>query len=380
MSDEKTAKEYFKFDGEGKVSRFPGITVVAAVKGCEYDEHWQEIYQLIQTVPGFSALPPSSYHMTLCDVTHVRKLGNTQELLRYCMQNFGKLEKIISDFDGFQPAISSFKCGFPPFGLRVKLEDTEAALTYRTNIYDSLAIGDYYRPYEHHITFAYFTGKKGEGDKKLIKEVEKKIEKILKGKKIVLEPARLCYFNDMAAFHPLDFTFDSLHYAPAHRSTVEPIQELVLAVEVSISKWEDIREALNGNTFVIPEERPLWMNVETIASASDSSGVEDLFSHLMKYFKAIQHVKKTENPKLVVDSPQVLIEPDSGISLTFSNPIRDSEERSTCKLAVVNGLLDPSSSTGLLGELYEILSSSSISIGVPTLQFLSGGGQERFNL
>eukprot|EP00475_Leptophrys_vorax_P015942 TRINITY_DN22329_c0_g1_i1.p1 TRINITY_DN22329_c0_g1~~TRINITY_DN22329_c0_g1_i1.p1 ORF type:complete len:380 (-),score=100.75 TRINITY_DN22329_c0_g1_i1:443-1582(-) len=375
MTESKVTAEYRKFDSFGNVSRFTGLTVVSQVQNCASDSHWAEAFELLNSTPGFSALPPSSYHMTLCDLTTVKKQGTAGNLLHFAMQNFARLGEVMDKFDGFQPVIKEFE--FAVSGLIVTLENQREALKYRHEIYDAMGLKDWPKKYQHHITLAYFTGKGGVNfvDKSLAKSVNNKLMELLGGKTIILEPAKICWFEDMTAFHPLCSTLRDVDLQEPSNSRAG--YQLAIVSKVTISSWKELFKILDWNQYIWPQTDgdKLFVRIASLFSAVGQEEVEAMFCKTFSHFQALIDLKETVGKRaLQLENYQVLVNPESGIELKFSFA-GDSKMKSTSlSLAVFTGQVDPSEASGIALEIGDVLENAEIVFGQPTLCFI---GDER---
>lgn len=141
--------------------------------------------------------------MTICDIVTVNSCGSPVGLLSWSMRRFSLLEQIKMECAAVQPALVpgcqapfSGRC----LGLDVQLIDTCGPMRFRDKVQQTLGAAHHSAEYGFHITLAY---EHERADPGLQQELKVKVAKILAGKTIQLEPARLVYFEDMTDFVPL---------------------------------------------------------------------------------------------------------------------------------------------------------------------------------
>ncbi len=196
--------EVIKIDPQGKFSKFPGVTVVAAIQNGDV-EKWRQVYSELETCTllrqYYSLLPFESYHMTTSDLYTQKRLGlaDFQSTIHKELTRFKELYQMLND-KPFSPEIilDSVYINNVVMFLEVKLKDEHQLIV--KSVAEQFGITANI-PKIFHVSLAYSYK---EPDDKTIEAIKKEVENNLTclGKTFTLDSPKLCYFNDMTAFIP----------------------------------------------------------------------------------------------------------------------------------------------------------------------------------
>ena len=203
----KYLKKLVKVDKYGKYAPFPGVTVVASCYP-EQKEFCEIMYKILINnqliMEYYSPLPATSYHMTTMSLeTEQQKGGSWNDFIS---RNLSVYRKIIQDLQTslFHPLVEKMEIRINetisllvhlPEAQKTRIKQTAQAL----NLENTVPI--------FHITLAYpHPNKKisAEVITQLQKEITDKLSIIIAKTTLPMKIAepKLCYFNDMTAFHP----------------------------------------------------------------------------------------------------------------------------------------------------------------------------------
>ena len=192
-----------KINEKGDFCPFPGVTVVSAIKAEDY-QFWEELYNLLNKCElakqYYSWLPFESYHMTTLSLYTKLDVG-APDWKGFIEKNLPKFQEIakLLDEKSFTPDIElgELEVGYGVlFNLKLP-EDQQQLINSVTSL---LGFSDKL-PHWPHLALAY---RYKETTSEINKAIRTELEPVLGflGKKIQLEPPKLCYFNDMKAFIP----------------------------------------------------------------------------------------------------------------------------------------------------------------------------------
>ena len=200
-------KHLTKIDRQGNYSKFPGLSVVAAIKN-EDIALWTEVHDCISKYSGayYAPLPITSYHMTAFELytkmEHASKPWRAfiKSQLPFLSQIRNSLQEnpIKPNFTlkttRFTGAIQL--CVTLPIEQQEKIHNIAKALNLEKRV-----------PAVFHITLAYqYRGIDSDNEQLIQKQIQTNLNEIFTrySDKVELEQPKLCYFNDMTASIPWD--------------------------------------------------------------------------------------------------------------------------------------------------------------------------------
>ena len=212
-------KHITKIDKKGHYRKFPGISVVAAIKD-EDTDLWKEVYDSIHKITKgyYAPLPHTSYHMTAVDLYTEAAVGHMR-WKQFVRSNLSFFQSIHTSFQdqAITPMIqieTTKIAGVIQLLLRLPQEQDSTIHRIATKFNVDKQV-----PKVFHITLAYPFKSIESSQAKLMEELIKTdIEKIFAkyGNVITLEPPKLCYFNDMKAFIPWNGDKSPFEHSHAH--------------------------------------------------------------------------------------------------------------------------------------------------------------------
>jgi len=203
----ENAPRFEKINSEGKYTKFPGVTVVAAIRTQDYDL-WKEIYNEVHKCTvmkkHYSLLPFESYHMTTNNLFS-HKGYTVSEWEIFIEKNLPVFQKIhaLTTEQAFHPEITIDKLFTSKrvIYLELKLLDDHHSIV--RSVAQNVKIEEKIPP-EFHITLGYAYQPVDDATLELICQ-ELKTNLTCFGKTFILDSPKICYFNDMTAFIPFDF-------------------------------------------------------------------------------------------------------------------------------------------------------------------------------
>ena len=211
-----------KIDENGHYCPFPGITIVANTM-VENKTLWESVFHYINGTFSeyFSALPPSSYHMTTTNLFTDSQFPDEHAWDDFLDKNLHFFEKVSSDLfleqENFTASIQSiFTNGV--IQLCVSIPETQREKIHQFAA--SHGLDKKLIPAHFHITLAYQYQRIP--TKEIFLEVTQQIETALREifkahETFQFSPARLNYFLDMTAFHDWDGHSNPFHSGSTHR-------------------------------------------------------------------------------------------------------------------------------------------------------------------
>ena len=195
-----------KLDSEGRYLKFPGITIVAAIRQSDFEE-WDKLYKELNkcelTKKYYSPLPTASYHMTTNNIYTERVNGgsNWNELVNKNLPRFQKLVKTLKEKEMFPEIhIKGIGIGQTIIHLDLKIpkdqEDLIRSIAKEFEISERI-------PTFFHLTLGY---RYREIDLTTMGKIREELESNITfvGKNFILDSPKLCYFQDMTEFIPWD--------------------------------------------------------------------------------------------------------------------------------------------------------------------------------
>ncbi len=199
---------YFeKIDSEGNYTKFPGVTVVAAIRTQDFDL-WKEIYNEVSkctvTKEHYSLLPWESYHMTTNNL-HCHRDYSVSEWHTFIEKNLPVFQKIhaLTIEKTFNPEITIDKLYTCDRVIYLELKLLEDHHSIVKSVAQSVNTEDKIPP-EFHITLGYAYKPVDDATLEVICQ-ELKTNLTCFGKTYTLDPPKICHFDDMTAFIPYDF-------------------------------------------------------------------------------------------------------------------------------------------------------------------------------
>ena len=191
-----------KIDPDGRYLRFPGVTVVSAIRDGDLPA-WQSVYSDMAVLPlvtdHYSLLPAESYHMTTADLFTFRDHG--QALIE---QNLPMLRQIHGALieHAYQPRIVIESFSVLPNVCRLNLAFSQEQQAINRAIFARFDLLNRIPPV-FHITLGYSYKPTDQALRERIAEaLGAKFTCV--GKSFILDRPKLCYFDDMLAFIPWD--------------------------------------------------------------------------------------------------------------------------------------------------------------------------------
>jgi len=202
-----------KIDSNGRYCRFPGITIVSAIRS-EDLEIWTQLYNQLEKCENlkeyYSLLPVESYHMTTSGLYNQKRDGgsNWEGLLNEKLPQLRQLNKTLSE-KAFSPEIIIDSLSLRKIGITLYLKLKEEHRQIIQEVAEKFGLADKV-PKSFHISLAY-TYKVPAEDK--LKEMKKQLKSSVDciGKTFKLDSPKLCYYNDMTAFIPWDTEKSPFH-------------------------------------------------------------------------------------------------------------------------------------------------------------------------
>lgn len=203
-----------KINNKGKYGLFPGLSVVASIKEKDFT-FWQSIYNALIHCDGltqfYAPLPYQSYHMTALDLFTEHGIGSQHwaHFIEINKNLFNKINLALEEEDyKFEANIEMSHLitkGVIQLVVQVPKKQDNAISELEKRFHLSGA-----KPQQFHITLAYQYKPICEHDFTALKDqINEKMNTVLKKapKPLLLDNAKLCYFNDMTAFIPWDVSF-----------------------------------------------------------------------------------------------------------------------------------------------------------------------------
>jgi len=195
-----------KIDNQGKYCKFPGITIVSAIRQEDF-EIWKKIHDQLEKCPNlkeyFSLLPAESYHMTTFGLFNQKRDGGSN-WEKFIDEKLPKLQEINKELNArsFSPEVIIDSFSVRKIGITLYLKLKEDQKKIIKEVAEKFGFQEHV-PNSFHISLAYTYKMPDEEKLKEMKNQFKSAVTCVK-KSFKLDPPKLCYYNDMTAFIPWD--------------------------------------------------------------------------------------------------------------------------------------------------------------------------------